>query len=149
MKLTLSTENHHFHCSQGAGLPKYKFRSTQTTEKVWYLHEYGSERPADLCQIVRRVEMWYTSKDIGPFSTCTLHTNLKTRFEYGISYLVLLARYYHTNGTKFLRRLRNFSNKHKLSDRNVKRVMLRDCHVIILHSITYFIFNTAQNCFLL
>ena len=24
--------------SQGAGLPKYKFRSTQTTEKVWYLN---------------------------------------------------------------------------------------------------------------
>ena len=32
--------------------------------------EYGRERPADQCQIVRRVEMWYTSKDIGPFSTC-------------------------------------------------------------------------------
>ena len=25
--------------------------------------EYGRERPADQCQIVRRVEMWYTSKD--------------------------------------------------------------------------------------
>ena len=24
--------------SQGAGLPKYKFRSTHTTEKVWYLN---------------------------------------------------------------------------------------------------------------
>ena len=31
--------------------------------------EYGRERPADQCQIVCRVEMWYTSKDIGPFST--------------------------------------------------------------------------------
>ena len=92
--------------------------------------EYGGERPADQCQIVRRVEMWYTSKDIGLFSTCILHTNLKTRFEYGISHLVCLARYYHTNGTKSLRRLRNLSNKHKLSDRNVKRVMSRDCHVI-------------------
>ena len=30
--------------------------------------EYGRERSADQCQIVRRVEMWYTSKDIGPFS---------------------------------------------------------------------------------
>ena len=92
--------------------------------------EYGGERPADQCQIVRRVEMWYTSKDIGPFSTCILHTNLKTRFEYGISHLVCLACYYHTSGTKSLRRLRNLSNKHKLSDRNVKRVMSRDCHVI-------------------
>ena len=92
--------------------------------------EYGGERPADQCQIVRRVEMWYTSKDIGPFSTCILHTNLKTRFEYGISHLVCLARYYHTNDTKSLRRLRNLSNKHKLSDRNVKRVMSHDCHVI-------------------
>ena len=92
--------------------------------------EYGRERPADQCQIVRRVKMWYTSKDIGPYPTCILHTNLKTRFEYGISHLVFLARYYHTNGTKSLRRLRNLSNKHKLSDRNVKRVMSRDCHVI-------------------
>ena len=74
--------------------------------------------------------MWYMSKDIGPFSTCIVHTNLKTRFENGISLLVFLARYYHTNGTKSLRRLRNLSNKHKLSDRNVKRVMSRDCHVI-------------------
>ena len=90
--------------------------------------EYGRERPADQCQIVRRVEMWYTSKNIGPFSTCMLHTNLKTRFEYGISHLVFLA-HYHTNGTKPLRRLRNLSNKHKLSDRNVKRVMSRDCHI--------------------
>ena len=64
------------------------------------------------------------------FSTCVLYTNLKTRFEYGISHLVFLARYYHTNGTKSLRRLRNLSNKHKLSDRNAKRVMSRDCHVI-------------------
>ena len=88
--------------------------------------EYGRERPADQCQIVRRVEIWYTSKDIGPFSTCILHTNLETWFEYGISHLVFLARYYHTNGTKSLRRLRNLSNKHKLSDRNVKRVMSRD-----------------------
>ena len=32
--------------------------------------------------------------------------------------------------TKSLRRLRNLSNKLKLSDRNVKRVMSRDCHVI-------------------
>ena len=31
-KITQSTN------SQGAGLPKYKFRSTQTTEKVWYLN---------------------------------------------------------------------------------------------------------------
>ena len=92
--------------------------------------EDGGERPADQCQIVRRVEMWYTSKDIGPFSTCILHTNLKTRFEYGISHLVCLARYYHTNETKSSRRLRNLSNKHKLSDRNVKRVMSHDCHVI-------------------
>ena len=74
--------------------------------------------------------MWYTSKDIGPFSTCILHANLKTRFEYGISHLVCLARYYHANGTKSLRRLRSLSNKHKLSDRNVKRVMSHDCHVI-------------------
>ena len=88
--------------------------------------EYGRERPADQCQIVRRVEIWYTSKDIGPFSTCILHTNLETWFEYGISHLVFLARYYHTNGTKSLRRLRNLSNKHKLSDRNVKRVMSHD-----------------------
>ena len=88
--------------------------------------EYGGERPADQCQIVRKVEMWYTSKDIGPFSTCMSHTNVKTRFEYGISHLVCLPRYYHTNGTKSLRRLRNMSNKHKLSDRNVKRVMPRD-----------------------
>ena len=43
--------------------------------------------------------MWYTSKDIAPFSTCMVHTNLKTRFENGISHLVFLARYYHTNGT--------------------------------------------------
>ena len=92
--------------------------------------ECGRERPADQCQIVRRVEMWYTSKDIGPFLTCILHINLKTRFEYGISHLVFLARYYHTNGTKSLRRLRNLSNKHNLSDRNVKRVMSRGCHVI-------------------
>ena len=92
--------------------------------------EYGRERPADQCQIVRRVEMWYTSQDIGPFSTCMVHTNLKTRFENGICHLVFLARYYNTNGTKSLRRLRNLSNKHKLSDRNVKRVMSRDCHVI-------------------
>ena len=92
--------------------------------------EYGGERPADQGQIVRRVEMWYTSKDIGPFSTYILHTNLKMRFEYGISHLVCLARYYHANGTKSLRRLRNLSNKHKLSDRNVKRVMSHDCHVI-------------------
>ena len=28
--------------------------------------EYDGERPADQCQIVRRVEMWYTTKDIGP-----------------------------------------------------------------------------------
>ena len=91
--------------------------------------EYGGERPADQCQIVRRVEMWCTSKDIGPFSTCILQTNLKTKFEYGISDLVCLARYYHTNGTKSLRRLRNLSNKHKLNDTNVKRVMSRDCHV--------------------
>ena len=74
--------------------------------------------------------MWYTSKDIGPFSTCILHTNLKTRFEYGISHLVFLARYYHINGTKSLQRLRNLSNKHKLSDRNVKRVMSGECHVM-------------------
>ena len=92
--------------------------------------EYGGKRPADQGQIVRRVEMWYTSKDIGPFSTCILHTNWKTRFEYGISHLVCLARYYHANGTKSLRRLRNLSNKHKLSDRNEKRVMSHDCHVI-------------------
>ena len=92
--------------------------------------EYGRERPADQCQIVRRVEMWYTSKDIEPFSTCMVHTNLKTRFENGICHLVFLARYCDTNGTKSLRRLRNLSNKHKLSDRNVKRVMSRDCHVI-------------------
>ena len=92
--------------------------------------EDGRERPADQCQIVRRVEMWYTPKDIGPFSTCMVHTNLKTRFENGISHLVFLARYFHTNRTKSLRRLRNLSNKHKLSDRNVKRVMSRDCHVI-------------------
>ena len=78
----------------------------------------------------RRVKMWYTSKDIGPFSTCILHTNLETRFEYGISHLVFLARYYHTNGTKSLRRLRNLSNKHKISDRNVKRVISRDYQVI-------------------
>ena len=38
--------------------------------------------------------------------------------------------YFHTNRTKSLGRLRNLSNKHKLSDRNVKRVMSRDCHVI-------------------
>ena len=82
--------------------------------------------PADQCQIVRRVEMWYTTKDIGLSSTCILHTNLKTRFEYGISHVVCLARYYHTNGTKSLRRLRNLSNKHKLSNRNVKRMMSRD-----------------------
>ena len=81
-------------------------------------------------QIVRRVKMWYTFKDIGPFSTCILHTNLKTRFEYGISHLIFLARYYHTNGTKSLQRLRNLSNKHTLSGRNVKRVMSRDYHVI-------------------
>ena len=74
--------------------------------------------------------MWYTSKDIGPFSTCMVHNDLKTRFENGISHLVFLARYYHTNRTKSLRRLRNLSNNHKLSDRNVKRVMSRDCHVI-------------------
>ena len=92
--------------------------------------EYGRERPAAQCQIVRRVEMWYATKDIGPFSTCILHTNLKTRFEYGISHLVFLAGYYHTNGTKSLQRLRNLSKKHKLSDRSVKRVMSRDCHVI-------------------
>ena len=92
--------------------------------------EYDGERPADQYQIVRRVEMWYTSKDIGPFSTCILHTNLKTRFEYGISHLVCLAHYYHTNGTKSLRRFRKLSNKHKLSDRNVKRMMSRDFHVI-------------------
>ena len=30
------------------------------------------------------------------------HANLKTRFECGISHLVFLARYYHTNGTKSL-----------------------------------------------
>ena len=52
--------------SQGAGLPKYNFRSTQTTEGL--ILEYGREKPADQRQIVRRVEMWYTSKDIGPFS---------------------------------------------------------------------------------
>ena len=74
--------------------------------------------------------MWYTSEDIGPFSTCMVHTNLKTRFENGISHLAFLARYYHTNRTKSLRRLRNLSNKHKLSDRNVKRVMSRDFHVV-------------------
>ena len=78
--------------------------------------EYGRERPADQCQIVRKVEMWYTSKDIGPFSTCMVHTDLKTRFENGIS-----NGYYHTNRTKSLRRLRNLSNNHKLSDRNVKK----------------------------
>ena len=82
--------------------------------------EYGRERPADQCQIVRRVEMWYTSKDIGTFSTCMVHTNLKTRFENGISHLVFLARYHHTNGTKSLRGPRNLSNKRKFSDRNVK-----------------------------
>ena len=60
--------------------------------------EYGGERPADQCQIVRGVEMWHTSKDIGPFSTCMLHTNLKTRFEFGISHLVFLARYFHQMG---------------------------------------------------
>ena len=87
--------------------------------------------------------MWYTPKDIAPFSTCILHTNLKTRFEYGVSHLVFLARYYQTNETKSLGRLCTLSNKHKLRDRNVKRVMSRDCHVI---NVT---FNTAQNCFLL
>ena len=106
--------------------------------------EYGGERPADQCQIVRRVEMWYTSKDMGPFSTCILHTNLKTRFEYGISHLVYLAGYYHTNGTKSLRRLRKLSKKHKLSDRSIKTVMSRDCHVINFTLNKYFIFNTAQ-----
>ena len=65
--------------------------------------------------------MWYTSKYIGPFSTCIVHSNLKTRFENGISHLVFFSRYYHTNATKSLRRLGNLSNKHKLSDRNVKK----------------------------
>ena len=63
---------------------------------------------------------------------CILHTNLKTRFEYGISHLVFLACYYHTNGTKSSWRLHNLCKKHKLSGRNVKRVMSRDCHVINL-----------------
>ena len=46
------------------------------------------------------------------------------------SLIIIIARYYHTNGTKSLRRLRNLSRKLKLSDRNVKWVMSRDCHVI-------------------
>ena len=43
-------------------------------------------------------------------------TCMKTRFENGISHLVFLARYYHTNRTKSLRRLRNLSNNHKKGD---------------------------------
>ena len=104
---------------------------SQNTSFVQPKPQKRFDRPADQCQIVRRVEMWYTSKDIGPFSTCMVHTNLKTRFENGISHLVFLARYYHTNRTKSLRRLRNLSNKHKLSDRSVKRVISCDCHVIV------------------
>ena len=69
-------------------------------------------------------------KEPGYEVACIVHTNLKTRFENGISHLVFLTRYYHTNGTKSLRRLGNLSNKHKLSDRNVKKVMSRYCHVI-------------------
>ena len=59
--------------------------------------------------------------------------------------LVFLTHYYHANGTKTLRRLRNLFNKHKLSDRNIKK----SCHVTVtwssLHSIwAYFMFNKVK-----
>jgi hypothetical protein len=41
--------------------------------------------------------------------------------------LVFLTDYYHANGTQTLRRLRNLFNKHKLSDRNIKK----SCHVTV------------------
>ena len=41
--------------------------------------------------------------------------------------LVFLTHYYHANGTKTLRRRRNLFNKHKLSDRNIKK----SCHVTV------------------
>ena len=60
----------------GSRSPKIRFSFNPNHRKGLIL-EYGRERPADQCQIVRRVEMWYTSKDIGPFSTCSFTYQLQ------------------------------------------------------------------------